>query len=64
MPMTPLMPPEEIEGGNGAFSNSGTEGFAVLEMVMAEAVVIGIYLVTDIQWSHLKFPNFNQVCSQ
>lgn len=64
MPMIPLMAPQESRGGNGSFSNSETEGLAVLEVVMAVAVVIGLCLVTDIQWSHLKLSYFNQVCSQ
>ena len=64
MPMIPLMPRRETGGGNGAFFNSETEGFAVLEVVMEVAVVIGLCLITDIQWSHLKVPHFNQVYSQ
>lgn len=42
IPIIPLMPPKETEGGNGAFSNVGTEGFAVLETVTAVATIMGM----------------------
>lgn len=41
-PINPLMPPKETEGGNGDFSNAGTEGFSELLMVIAVATVIGL----------------------
>lgn len=40
--ITPLTPPKETEGGNGAFSDAGTEGFAVLETVRAVATIMGM----------------------
>lgn len=42
MPMIPFMAPKKTEGGNGALSNSGTEGFAVLEAEMTVAGVMGM----------------------
>lgn len=63
MPPIPLMLLKETDVRNGIFHNSGTEGFAVLEVDMAVAAVIGIHLVPHLQWSYLKFPNLNQVCS-
>lgn len=41
LPIIPLMPPKETEGGNGAFSDAGTQGFAVLETVTAVATIMG-----------------------
>lgn len=59
----PIMLLKETDVRNGIFHNSGTKGFAVLEVVMTVAAVIGIHLVPNLQWSYLKFLDLNQVCS-
>lgn len=41
IPIIPLTPPKETEGGNGVFSDAGTEDFAVLETVTAGATIMG-----------------------
>lgn len=40
IPIIPLTPPKETEGGKGAFSDAGTEGIAVLETVTAVATIM------------------------
>ena len=42
IPIIPLTPPKETEGGNGAFSDAGTEGIAVLKTVTAVATIMGM----------------------